>query len=426
MWTPKSTATHDMHYLIVYSRLRRSQDRAANKVADAVLGLDRKLEGQAQRNKQNWNARLVEVVTELVKKDPDLPDALLHHKDFVRPAHVALTACFDAKHRQEAAHLFLAAVKKDDDFAWSGPLIELLSLLPADEVRPVFRGQWDEYGLRDALLLQLTQKPEEVDRDKFLTGLESGQRPVVLACLNALAELPRDEEPRRLVPLVRLLRQLTLEPKEKAARSQVCALLARQTGPAVRVQGGRRRPGGAQARLRSGFRVVREGASQAGRGGAGRRRGGPGRVDETLANRAVGEGRGRPRRGAVPRPRLRHLPHRHDAARPRPDRRDEPLLARRPVRRDHLPQPRRGAAVPRHAQSRRAPARRFSASSLSSRPTASSCKPAPRPRCASPRRTSPSRSPSTRSLMPNGLLKGLEPGDLADLYCYLQTLKPPK
>ncbi len=85
-WGPTSSATRDMHYLVVYSRLRgkRGPDAAA-KVADAVLGLDRKLEGQAQRNKQNWNARLVEVVTELVKKDPRLPDALLHHKDFVRP-----------------------------------------------------------------------------------------------------------------------------------------------------------------------------------------------------------------------------------------------------------------------------------------------------------------------------------------------------
>ena len=66
----------------------------------------------------------------------------------------------------------------------------------------------------------LTDKPEEADREKFLTGLESGQEQVVLACLKALAELPRDEEPRRLSPLVRLLRQLTLEPKEKEVRSR--------------------------------------------------------------------------------------------------------------------------------------------------------------------------------------------------------------
>ena len=35
-----------------------------------------------------------------------------------------------------------------------------------------------------------------------------------------------------------------------------------------------------------------------------------------------------------------------------------------------------------------------------------------------------SRLPSNRSLMPNGLLKDLKPAELADLYSYLQTLKP--
>ena len=33
---------------------------------------------------------------------------------------------------------------------------------------------------------------------------------------------------------------------------------------------------------------------------------------------------------------------------------------------------------------------------------------------------------SPDSLMPNGLLKDLKPEDFADLYSYLQTLKPPK
>ena len=35
-----------------------------------------------------------------------------------------------------------------------------------------------------------------------------------------------------------------------------------------------------------------------------------------------------------------------------------------------------------------------------------------------------SRQPSTLSLMPNGLLSGLQPLDLADLYRYLRTLQP--
>ncbi len=96
----------------------------------------------------------------------------------------------------------------------------------------MFRAQWSNLGLRDALLLRLADKPEEVDRDKLLSGLESGQRQVVLACLNALAELPRDETPAHLAPLVRLLRQLTLEPKEREVRKQALALFNRQSGQA--------------------------------------------------------------------------------------------------------------------------------------------------------------------------------------------------
>ena len=188
-------------------------------------------------------------MTELIKNDPRLADALLRHKDFVRPAHVALTACLDADRRKQAARLFLEAVKKDDDFAWSGPLIELLNLLPAEEVRPVFREQWSNYGLRDALLLRLTDKPEETDREKFLTGLDSGQEQVVAACLDGAWNACR--------ATTKPLRHAAGAPaaavdpgtEGEGRRTQACALLARQTGRPFACQGRRRRPGGAEAPL---------------------------------------------------------------------------------------------------------------------------------------------------------------------------------
>jgi len=76
------------------------------------------------------------------------------------PRHVALANCFDGSQRQRAARLFLDAVKRDTGFAWSGPLIDLLAQLPPQEVRPVFRDQWSDFGLRDALLLELAKQPK--------------------------------------------------------------------------------------------------------------------------------------------------------------------------------------------------------------------------------------------------------------------------
>ena len=426
LWTPKSSATLDMHYLIVYSRLRgKRDDKSAEQVADAMLNLDRKLEGQAQRNKQNWNARLVEILPALIEKDSHLTDALLHHKNFVRAAHVALTACFDEAHRREAARLFLAAIKKDDDFAWSGPLIDLLSLLPAAEVRPVFREQWTNLGLRDALVLRLADKPEEVDRERFLSGLESGQREVVLACLNALAELPRDETPNHLAPLVRLLRQLTLEPKEGKIRKQASALLNRQSGQSFALM----EQGDDPVALKRVYQPVFAWfdtrypkwavAAQ-------------GDADEdpavwTKLLQTVPWDKGDAGRGeALFRVRACATCH-TGSTRLGPDLTAVTTRFSRPDLFDAIIYPSRDVAPPYRVTRIETHSGQvyygivafFSADGVILQTGAATTVRLATPDIAS-------QSPSTRSLMPNGLLKGLKPEDLADLYSYLLTLKPPK
>jgi putative membrane-bound dehydrogenase-like protein len=236
-WTKKSSPTRDMHYLVVFSRLRGSRDPVLTRqVANALLGLHRKLEGREQRTKQTWHERLAEVTAQLIRRDPPLADELLRHPDFVSGGHVELAATLDAQHRRQAAELFLKAVQKDPDFLWSGPLIDLLEELPAAKVHPVLHAQWSNYGLRDAILMQLVKQPEGIDREKYLVGLESTQPQIVRGCLTALESLPRNEAPKNLVPVLRLLRRLEQEPKEAAVRRQVLALINRQTEQAFQIQ----------------------------------------------------------------------------------------------------------------------------------------------------------------------------------------------
>jgi putative membrane-bound dehydrogenase-like protein len=232
-WTEKSSPTQDMHFLVVFSRLRAERSpEQTTKVAQVVLGLNRKLENWQLRIKQNWSVRLPEVVDQLIHRDPRLADALVKHPDFVNASHVTVANRLDADHRQQAARLFLKAVQEDTDFAWSIPLIDLLASLPASEVRPLFREQWSNLGLRDPILLYLAKDPAENDRDRFLAGLDSAQHTVIRACLAALERLPRDTDAKHLIPLLRLLRRLEAEPKERELRSQLVILLGRQTGKA--------------------------------------------------------------------------------------------------------------------------------------------------------------------------------------------------
>ncbi|MHB8523888.1 MAG: HEAT repeat domain-containing protein [Limisphaerales bacterium] len=235
--TPASPPTSDFHYLAVLSRLRASLPKeTSEKVARAIAGLDRKLEGQELRNKQMWTARLAEVVAQLAHRDPALADHLLALPDFPRAGNLELVDGFDAGQRRRAAEAFLKAVKASTNFVWSGELIDLLSSLPAKDVRPLLRQQWDNRGLRDALALELAKHPEAEDRDKFLAALESGQPQVVGGCLNALEQLPADSTPEKLVPVLRLLRRLLSEPKAEKLRAQSLALINRQSGETLAVK----------------------------------------------------------------------------------------------------------------------------------------------------------------------------------------------
>jgi putative membrane-bound dehydrogenase-like protein len=238
-WTDTSDPTRDFHYLIVFSRLRAPRDeRLTEPTARAVLALDRKLQGQEHRTKQTWNDRLTEVVARLLDRDPRLAEALLQQAGFAAPGHVALALCLQGEARARAARLFLKAAQADPDFAWSGQLVTLIAGLPDNEARPALLAQWSNFGLRDAIVLRLAASPESdpADRDKFLTGLESEQHETIRAALSALERLPRDPSAEHLLPALRVLRRLLLEPKEATLRARVVALIVRQTGEAFSIK----------------------------------------------------------------------------------------------------------------------------------------------------------------------------------------------
>jgi putative heme-binding domain-containing protein len=224
--TAQSPPTRDVHYLIVLARLKAKRDPAQlPSVANAILGLEKKLQGLQLRIKQTWDDRLAEVISDLLKEHPGLGEVMLKHPDFANPAHVGFAARLEGNQRRQAARLFLSAATKDPDFIWTGALVELLGDLPPAEVRPVFRSQWRDRGLRDALVRQLAQKPEAEDRERLLTGLESSQPEVVKVCLHALETLPRDQSPNNLVPLLKLLQRSLREPKDRDIRAKTLALL---------------------------------------------------------------------------------------------------------------------------------------------------------------------------------------------------------
>lgn len=234
--TPRSSATSDFHYLACLAQLPLFlPTNTVNQLAAVITSLDRKLAGQQQRIKQNWSVRLNELVNALRQPSPHLASALLQQPDFARPGNLALVPALGSEHLPAAARLFVAAVRRESSFPWSGELIDVLSALPATEVKPLLRQQWSNLALRDRLVVELARQPEPQDREKFVSGLASAQPETQRAGLNALLALPREESTRTYPAVLKNLRALLNQPKEATARAQIVAYLARQTGQPFRI-----------------------------------------------------------------------------------------------------------------------------------------------------------------------------------------------
>jgi putative heme-binding domain-containing protein len=231
--TADSDPVEDVHYLIVFARLRGPRTPAlTRRVASALLALDRKLTQRHLNRDTNWPLRVGEAYAELARKDPALHAALLADPEFGRPDH-ALFAGSPGFDRGRAAEVFLARAEKDPDYPWTPSLVALLDSLPEGRARPVLVRLWDRGGLEESVLPLLARQPRAEDRDRFLRGLESAQVATVRLCLDALDRLPDSREGRHLLALVRALRRLPDGKEEDRLRGRLAADLRRLTGQEI-------------------------------------------------------------------------------------------------------------------------------------------------------------------------------------------------
>jgi putative membrane-bound dehydrogenase-like protein len=225
-----SDPVDDLHFLIVLARLRADRPaEVTDRVATALLDLDRKTTQRRLNRDRHWPLRLAELHAELARKDPKLNAAILAHRAFGRPDHAVLTRApgFD---RRRAAAVFLARAEQAPDFLWTLDLVALLDSLPAEQARPVLRRLWEQAGLREAILPLLARDPQPADRGRFLEGLSSPQLATIRLCLDALEKLPPAHDGPSLFPLIRALRALPDGKEENQLRERIGRYLQRVTG----------------------------------------------------------------------------------------------------------------------------------------------------------------------------------------------------
>lgn len=229
--TSKSDPVEDIHRLLVTTRIpvdRTKQQQAL--IAGALVGLEAKIVSRGYRQDQHWDERIGELYKKQVQLDEMLAQSMVAQKGFGRPGHVLFMSEFPAEQVAPAIDAFVRSIMGDPNYQWTNNVVFAIGESEDLNHRELIRKQYDRHGVRSAVIMTLAEKPTEEDREKFIEGLQSSQIEVLTACLDAFEKLPPQKNAAEQVALVATLRRLGANPAEMKLRERVAKVLERVTG----------------------------------------------------------------------------------------------------------------------------------------------------------------------------------------------------
>ncbi|MCC9608152.1 c-type cytochrome [Blastopirellula sp. JC732] len=193
-WTEDSTVEEDLHYLFCLSRIpgERSPEVVAAE-AKAWLALHEKIADQRMTISQNWSLRVGEAFSAELQQTPQLAAAMLASDNFGMLEH-SLFASYFTPEQQTAAATKIVDENDIEDIteSWPDAMMPLVDKLPEAERLEVLRIRWDDFNMRHAVLARLGAARKEEDRPRFIESLLSASPQSVLLAAQILAEMPKE------------------------------------------------------------------------------------------------------------------------------------------------------------------------------------------------------------------------------------------
>lgn len=225
-WTVSSRPEDDIHYLQIAARLTEQRDsRTRGRIARALVQLQHKMLRLKRTASRHWPKHVAQTFGRLLERDEGLANAIIAAEGFGLAEHSMLARRMKTDEQKRAAAV--ALVKADK---WTPDLVSFATVLEPEVLFPLLRTKWDEIVLRDAIVRALARQPGEEDRAKFLSGLLSFDNGTVVAAARALTKLSDAPSPDDVDFVVKVLRRLTSDRKKKAPRAEMAKLLQAWSG----------------------------------------------------------------------------------------------------------------------------------------------------------------------------------------------------
>jgi putative heme-binding domain-containing protein len=240
-WTDDSDPIDDLHYLICAAvpprkvapvqvvngdaRLAADAKRWRRSVAAALVGLEAKFAKRGIRVEQEWNVVVERLLVELLKRDPELPAAIVAHPGFGRAGHAIFVAHLTPAAKRAAAEKILATVAGDEETRWTPTLIDVVSSTNDKRAIEVLRKLWKDPSLQPSLFPILLADDRPEDLPKFVECLMSPRPELVQRAALRLQRREVQHTPAELTAAVRGLRQMCSIPEARAARDSLTTLI---------------------------------------------------------------------------------------------------------------------------------------------------------------------------------------------------------
>ena len=228
--TDSTLPADDIHRLAAISQfdIERSYDESTA-TARALLGIDIKIRRYGLKQDTNWDDRIGELYKALCKVDPAMPTLLAEQPGFGEPGHVLFLTQVPQAAIPKAIEGLVKIIQSDPEYKWSNDVVFTIGESTQPEHRVLLRAQLDNLSVRDAVLITIADKATGEDREILLSGLESPHVNAVEACLKALVKQPRSNVAAEQFQLLAAARRLINDKREFQLREITMRLLENNT-----------------------------------------------------------------------------------------------------------------------------------------------------------------------------------------------------
>jgi len=229
-----SAVEDDVHHLLALARIggTRSQDATA-RISTALLDLHRKMREDAKEPSRFWPVRVAYAFDALCERDPRLAPALIQAPGLELAEHAIFIESLRGGMRLEGIRALVTKAGSPDahsSFASSTGWVALAGELPAVDWRPALRACASEPALVDAIAAIVAREPEEEDRPLLIEALGSARPETVIAAARALATLEGEGGPEEARAALVALRAAVSVRDRDAVREALLSLIVKLVG----------------------------------------------------------------------------------------------------------------------------------------------------------------------------------------------------